>query len=97
LYTPDTSSIHIHAGNVHKQLELVIEDNGPGFPQNEIDKVFDKFYRLKNSRAGGTGLGLSIVKGFVMVHNGTVTLENLPNGGAKFSIRIPAESSAIQV
>lgn len=75
-------------------LTIVIEDRGPGFPPEEIGKVFDKFYRLGSSKAGGSGLGLSIVKGFVEAHNGTVTLENVPNG-ARFTISIPAEISYV--
>ena len=66
---------------------------GNGFPENEINNVFEKFYRLKYSDTGGTGLGLSIVKGFVEAHNGTIQLENMPEGGAKFTIIIPAETS----
>lgn len=73
-------------------LVLVVEDRGSGFPENEIEKVFDKFYRLHQSRAGGTGLGLSIVKGFTEAHDGTVTLENIPHG-ARFTIEIPSEVS----
>lgn len=73
-------------------LVLVVEDNGSGFPENEIEKVFDKFYRLQRSRSGGTGLGLSIVKGFTEAHDGTVSLENIPHG-ARFTIEIPAEVS----
>ncbi|HQX74634.1 MAG: DUF4118 domain-containing protein [Chitinophagaceae bacterium] len=73
---------------------LVVEDKGPGFPENEIGRVFDRFYRLQNSRTGGTGLGLSIVKGFVEAHEGTVILENVPHG-ARFTIDIPAEVSFI--
>lgn len=75
-------------------LQITIEDRGPGFPPDEIGKVFGKFYRPGNSRPGGTGLGLSIVKGFVEAHNGTVTLENVPHG-ARFTISIPAETSYI--
>ncbi|HEX7845061.1 MAG TPA: ATP-binding protein, partial [Chitinophagaceae bacterium] len=75
-------------------LVLTIEDRGPGFPPGELEKVFDKFYRLNNSKTGGTGLGLSIVKGFVEAHNGTVSLENVPHG-ARFNIEIPAEVSYI--
>jgi two-component system sensor histidine kinase KdpD len=75
-------------------LSLIIEDRGPGFPEEELEKVFDKFYRLKNSRTGGTGLGLSIAKGFTEAHNGTITLENVPHG-ARFTIEIPAETSYI--
>lgn len=75
-------------------LILIVEDRGPGFPEKEIEKVFDRFYRLQNSRTGGTGLGLSIVKGFVEAHEGTVILENVPHG-ARFIIDIPAEVSFI--
>jgi len=77
---------------LHK-LIFVIEDNGPGFPPAEISRVFDKFYRLKNSKTGGTGLGLSIVKGLVEAHQGTIDLWNMPKGGARFTIEIPAEAS----
>lgn len=75
-------------------LTLVVEDRGPGFPEAELEKVFDKFYRLDHSKTGGTGLGLSIVKGFVEAHNGTVVLENVPHG-SRFTISIPAETSYI--
>jgi two-component system sensor histidine kinase KdpD len=75
-------------------LQLIIEDRGPGFPEAELEKVFDKFYRLSNAKTGGTGLGLSIVKGFVEAHNGTIVLENVPHG-ARFTIEIPAEVSYI--
>ena len=64
-----------------------MEDDGPGFPEGEIDKVFNKFYR--GSRIGGTGLGLSIVKGFVEAHNRTIELMNKTSGGARFVISIP--------
>ena len=73
-------------------LLLIVEDSGNGFPVNEIDKVFDKFYRLADAKSGGTGLGLSIVKGFTEAHGGTVALENIPHG-ARFTLKIPAEVS----
>jgi two-component system sensor histidine kinase KdpD len=59
-----------------------------------MDLVFDKFYRLNHTKAGGTGLGLSIVKGFTEVMGGNVSLENLLEGGAKFTIKIPCEISS---
>ncbi|QBN17751.1 sensor histidine kinase [Flavobacterium nackdongense] len=69
---------------------ITISDDGIGFPQEEIEKVFDKFYRLQNSKTGGTGLGLSIVKGFVEAQNGTIKLENREEGGSVFTISFPA-------
>ena len=77
-------------------LQLIIEDNGKGFPKEEIGSVFDKFYRLKNSRTGGTGLGLSIVKGFTEAMGGRVKLENISTGGARFTVNIPAETSYLK-
>jgi two-component system, OmpR family, sensor histidine kinase KdpD len=70
---------------------ITISDDGNGFPVDAIDMVFDKFYRLQNSKTGGTGLGLSIVKGFVEAQNGRITLENKEEGGgAVFKIFFPA-------
>jgi two-component system sensor histidine kinase KdpD len=69
---------------------ITISDDGNGFPEAEIDKVFDKFYRLQNSKTGGTGLGLSIVKGFVEAQHGTISLENGEEGGSVFTIGFPA-------
>jgi two-component system sensor histidine kinase KdpD len=77
-------------------LQLIIEDNGKGFPPDEIEKAFDKFYRLKNTKTGGTGLGLSIVKGFTEAQGGTVHLQNLETGGAMFTIHIAAQRSYLK-
>lgn len=94
-HTPEDTVITIQADCVKDRLVLTIADNGSGFPEKEIDKVFDKFYRLKGSRTGGTGLGLSIVKGFVEAHGGTISLKNLPVQGSKFTIEILTEKSYI--
>lgn len=93
-YTPEASVITIKAQCKEQQYCIItVEDNGPGFPEAEINKVFDKFYRLDHSKTGGTGLGLSIAKGFVEAHKGTIVLENAPLGGALFTITIPTEVS----
>jgi two-component system, OmpR family, sensor histidine kinase KdpD len=105
IYTPENSSIEILAETenfietenstgleyMNHFLVLKIADNGPGFPEQEINKVFDKFYRLNSSKTGGTGLGLSISKGFIEAHRGTITLKNRPEGGAEFTIKIPVQ------
>lgn len=92
-HTPVGSAIVIQADCIDEKLVITIADNGHGFPKDEVDKVFDKFYRLKGSRPGGTGLGLSIARGFVEAHGGTITLKNLPLSGAVFTIEIPTELS----
>ena len=96
-YTPKGAKIQIEVKyevdadydmhiDVIKKCVILITDDGYGFPENEIDKAFDKFYRLQNSKTGGTGLGLSIVKGFVEAQNGTITLSNAEDGGAVFEM-----------
>ncbi|HEV8080179.1 MAG TPA: ATP-binding protein [Chitinophagaceae bacterium] len=95
-YTEADSKIDIMAhchGNV---LQLIIEDNGKGFPEDKIDQVFDKFYRLQNTKTGGTGLGLSIVKGYTEAMGGTVHLQNIKTGGARFTIHIAAQTSNLK-
>ncbi len=92
-YTPEKSVITIDVSEESEGCLIRISDNGPGFPEKEIAAVFDKFYRLPDSLPGGTGLGLSIAKGFIEAHGGNITLVNRPDGGAGFSIRIPAEIS----
>jgi two-component system sensor histidine kinase KdpD len=93
IHTPEESTITIQANCVNDKLIITVADNGPGFPQEEIDKVFDKFYRLHGTRTGGTGLGLSIARGFVEAHGGIIRLRNLPVCGAQFTIEIATETS----
>lgn len=90
-YTPEGSEIIVSLINDKENCLLEISDNGPGFPEDELTNVFQKFYRLPNVPTGGSGLGLSIVKGFIEAQHGFVSLENLSDGGAKFTIKIPAE------
>jgi len=94
-YSPKNTEIRVSADCINDHVVIRVEDEGNGFPEDQIDKVFDRFYRLNNPRTGGTGLGLSIVKGFVEAHNGKVFLENIPAGGARFTIDIPAKTSYI--
>lgn len=96
LHTPKESAICIIAACHADVLQLIIEDNGPGFPPEELKTVFDKFYRLKNAKAGGTGLGLSIVKGFTEAMGGAVQLENVKTGGARFTVEIAAATSYLK-
>lgn len=93
IYTPEGSKILIEATCVDDKLILIVEDNGPGFPADEVARVLEKFYRLKDTKTGGTGLGLSITKGFVEAHGGTIMAENKAPHGAMFTIVIPTETS----
>jgi two-component system, OmpR family, sensor histidine kinase KdpD len=92
----DDDKLNPERDATNKSILIEISDNGKGFPSEEIDRVFDRFYRLKYSKVGGTGLGLSIAKGFVEALKGTIHVHNNPEGGARFIIRIPAETADIQ-
>jgi two-component system sensor histidine kinase KdpD len=88
-YTPAGTEITLRVAAVENVFAFVIEDEGPGFPQEEIEHIFEKFYRLQKTKPGGTGLGLSIAKGFVEAHRGTIIAENRMDRGARFIIRLP--------
>ncbi len=94
-HTPAHTKIGINVENKSDQCHISIQDNGPGIPATEAENVFQKFYRLSNSKTGGTGLGLSIAKGFTEALGGTIKLDKKFEKGVNFIIQIPAQTSAI--
>ncbi|MGB3955386.1 MAG: HAMP domain-containing sensor histidine kinase [Brooklawnia sp.] len=84
-------------GTVHVQLRdgvLEIWDEGPGIAEEELSKIFDRFYRSNKARnTPGTGLGLSIVLHTINAHGGTVEASNQPGAGAKFTVKLPVSGS----
>ena len=73
-------------------IEIVVEDEGPGIPQEELGRVVQPFYRLENSRSpetGGVGLGLAITRSVAEAHGGSLVLSNRPEGGLHASIALP--------
>ncbi|HUO58351.1 MAG TPA: ATP-binding protein, partial [bacterium] len=89
-YTPPQSPIEISARSEKGQLVVEVADRGPGLPEEDLDHLFDKFYRgPQDGRTAGAGLGLSICKGFVQIHGGTITAQNRPGGGALFHFTLP--------
>jgi signal transduction histidine kinase len=73
-------------------LKISICDEGPGIAPEELERVFEPFYRLESSRnrdTGGTGLGLSIARDVAQTHGGTVVLRNRPEGGLEALLSLP--------
>ncbi|MDR2566129.1 MAG: HAMP domain-containing histidine kinase [Bifidobacteriaceae bacterium] len=96
-YTPAGSPIEVAIGH-WAQAGAVIEvrDHGPGIPADKRERVFDRFFRLDDSRSrdlGGSGLGLAIVAGLVGAHGGQVEVVETPGGGATFRVTLPAPDS----
>jgi two-component system sensor histidine kinase KdpD len=77
-YTPPGAPIRISSSLEGKFLLICITDAGPGLPEEDLERIFDKFYRVPGSATGGTGLGLSICRGLVEAHGGTLKAENVP-------------------
>jgi two-component system sensor histidine kinase KdpD len=88
-HTPAGTNITIRTAAADQELAFVIEDEGPGFPPEALEHIFEKFYRLPKTKTGGTGLGLSIARGFVEAHGGTIVAENRFDKGARFVICLP--------
>jgi len=75
-----------------KTIEVIIDDEGPGIPEQELSRVFEPFYRLEESRSretGGVGLGLAIAQSIVQAHRGELVLSNRPTGGLRARIVLP--------
>ena len=89
-FSPSNSKISIKCGMKKKDAQLVIEDEGPGFDEKNIDKVFNRFYSNRPEKFGEhSGLGLNIVKNLVDLHNGQIFAKNNKNKGAKIEIFFP--------
>ena len=94
-HTPVGGRVLVRAAMTREGTTLTVEDTGPGIPPEHLERVFDRFYKVDESRTGtdtpsGSGLGLSIVRAIVARHGGTVSASNLPGAGARFQIVLPA-------
>jgi two-component system, OmpR family, sensor histidine kinase KdpD len=95
VHTPRHSKVMVSATCINDVFMLDVEDNGPGFLQEDRLRIFDKFFRAQHTEAAGTGLGLSIVKGFAEALGGNVELKNIVSGGAHFCVKIRCEAMQV--
>jgi two-component system phosphate regulon sensor histidine kinase PhoR len=91
-YSPDEADVRLEATRHNGSIAIVVADSGPGIPAADLTRVFERFYRVDKarSRPGGTGLGLAIVRHLVELHGGHARAENRPEGGARFTVTLPA-------
>ncbi len=91
-YSPPGTPVNVSAKNNGHCITVTVEDRGPGVPESELERIFEKFYRLPVPEgAGGTGLGLSICKGIMEAHGGAIRAENRISGGLRVVVTIPLE------
>ena len=90
-----SSSVAFRLGSDGGSVVLDVDDDGPGIPETERERVFERFVRLDDARdrdRGGTGLGLAIVAEIATAHGATVSVQRSPQGGARFQLRLPASA-----
>ena len=93
-YTPDGGNIKIYVGFVYNDAYIKVIDNGLGIPEEDLNRIFERFYRVDKARTrqmGGTGLGLSIAKEILDKNNGTIDIKSEKGKGTEVVIRIPTK------
>jgi len=89
-FTPDGGVVKVSSIKDNKNIEIIIEDSGIGMQENELEKIFDKFYKADKSRnTSGNGLGLSIAKAYIAYNKGSIRIRSIINKGSNFTITLP--------
>jgi two-component system sensor histidine kinase SenX3 len=91
-YSPEHSRVVVSALQQELMVDITVSDQGIGIPREELDRIFERFYRVDPARhrsTGGTGLGLSIVKHVAATHGGEVKVWSEPGQGSSFTLRLP--------
>lgn len=91
-YSESGSTVEVHAGLVDDKVAVTVRDHGVGIPPADLDRIFERFYRVDRARSretGGTGLGLAIVRHVATNHGGDVTVRSREGEGSVFTLRIP--------
>jgi two-component system sensor histidine kinase SenX3 len=95
-YSPDNTKVSVTTKVEQEIVEIAVTDQGIGIPESELERIFERFYRVDPARSretGGTGLGLSIVKHVATKHGGEINVWSSPNVGSTFAMRLPIYSS----
>lgn len=96
-YTPENGRINLSAGRVDEKIELRVQDSGPGVAPEELNRIFERFYRTEASRSrneGGSGLGFAIAKSLAEKHNGRIWAESKAGEGLTVVIQLPMQTAS---
>jgi two-component system, OmpR family, sensor histidine kinase SenX3 len=91
-YSPERTHVQVTLSRSDGNAELSVADQGIGIPERDLERIFERFYRVDPARSratGGTGLGLAIVKHVMLAHNGRVTVHSIEGTGSTFTLYIP--------
>jgi signal transduction histidine kinase len=91
-YSPEGANVRLAASRVGQEIEFAVSDNGPGLRKDDLDHVFERFWRAESGETqsvGGTGLGLAIAKSLVELHDGAISANSTPGEGATFRFVLP--------
>ena len=91
-YNIEGGWIKVSLNSDHKNFYIKVADSGVGIPEDCINRIFERFYRVDKARSrdtGGTGLGLAITKNIILLHKGTINVYSEPGKGTTFTVRVP--------
>jgi two-component system, OmpR family, sensor histidine kinase SenX3 len=95
-YSPERTRVQVCLSRSDGSAELSVADQGIGIPERDLERIFERFYRVDPARSratGGTGLGLAIVKHVMLAHNGRVTVHSVEGTGSTFTLYIPLRNA----
>ena len=91
-YTPHGGQVTVTLAPDKDRLAIHVRDTGIGIPEKDLDRIFERFYRVDKARSrqmGGTGLGLAIAKEIAMLHGGTISARSKVGEGSEITVRVP--------
>ena len=97
-YTPENGNIKIYVGFVYNDAYIKVIDNGIGIPEEDLPRIFERFYRVDKARTrelGGTGLGLAIAKEIIEQNRGSIDIKSELGKGTEVVVRIPVKTREI--
>jgi len=94
-FTPSGQAVRLSLRAEGEWAVLEVADTGAGIPADELDHVFDRFYRGRDTRTSGSGIGLTVVRELTQAHGGSIEVASEPSGGTRFTVRLPVAATGV--